>query len=136
MLLMSSCRTTYNVSLQPELEEMFVQRTYSDIVDVLGAPDRIVSDGTGGQIIVYEDMNLNTVGSVNPWTGRMLMVTKSSKGYVQMYLNGENICYRIKTNREKEVSEFSRGKTIGLISGIVGGYLMCILLNYLSQFER
>ena len=135
-LFTTSCRTTYNVSLQPELENLLVGRTYAEIVDAFGAPDRTTPDGRGGQIIVYEDVRLRTDGSVNPWTRSISLATESSKGFMHMYLTDSDVCYQVRTNREKEVSEFSKGKTIGLIAGVGGGSLTVLLAYLLSDIRK
>ena len=126
-LFSTSCRTTYNVSLQPELENLLIGRTYAEIVDAFGAPDRTTPDGRGGQIIVYEDIQLQTNGTINPWTKSVSLATESSKGFIHIYITDMDVCYQVKTNREKEVSEFSKGKTIGLVAGVGGGTLLTLL---------
>lgn len=126
-LFSTSCRTTYNVSLQPELENLLIGRTYAEIVDAFGAPDRTTPDGRGGQIIVYEDIRLQTNGTINPWTKSVSLATESSKGFIHIYITDMDVCYQVKTNREKEVSEFSKGKTIGLVAGVGGGTLLTLL---------
>ena len=132
VLSVMSCRTTYNVSLQPDLEDVFVGRTYAEIIDVLGAPDRVTPDGRGGEIIIYEDIHLITDGTMNPWTRNISLVTDSSKGYTHLYINSGNVCYQVRTNREKEVSEFSLGKTIGLVAGLGTGSIL-LLINLANQ---
>lgn len=126
-LFSTSCRTTYNVSLQPELENLLIGRTYAEIIDAFGAPDRTTPDGRGGQIIVYEDIQLQTNGTINPWTKSVSLATESSKGFIHIYITDMDVCYQVKTNREKEVSEFSKGKTIGLVAGVGGGTLLTLL---------
>ena len=126
-LFSTSCRTTYNVSLQPDLENLLIGRTYAEIVDAFGAPDRMTPDGRGGQIIVYEDIQLQTNGTINPWTKSVSLATESSKGFIHMYITDMDVCYQVKTNREKKVSEFSKGKTIGLVAGVGGGTLLTLL---------
>lgn len=132
-ILATSCRTTYNVSLQPDLEGLFIGRTYAEIIDVLGAPERTTADGRDGEIIIYEDVKLHSEGFVNPWTRNISLVTESSKGYIHMYINPDNVCYQVRTNREKQVSEFSKGKTIGLAAGLGGGALIIITSALLNR---
>ena len=46
-----------------------------------------------------------------------------------------SVC-QVRTNREKEVSEFSKGKTIGLIAGVGGGSLTVLLAYLLSDIRK
>ncbi len=136
MLFVTACHTTYNVSLQPDMENLLIGKTYVEIVDAFGAPDRTMPDGRGGQIIVYEDIQLQTSGTMNPWTKHVSLATESSKGYTHMYMTEADVCYQVKTNREKEVSEFSKGKTIGLIAGLGGGVLMVLIANIINSNKK
>ena len=129
ILLATSCRSTYEVSILPDLEDAFIGRSYAEIIDALGAPDRLTPDGRGGQIMVFEELHLNTDGTMNPWTKKLSLVTESSRGYTHMYVNEDNLCYQVRTNREKEVSEFSLGKTIGLVGGIAAGITLILIAS-------
>jgi len=125
----SSCSSTYYVSIQPELENLFVGKTYAEIIDVLGAPDRLTPDGRGGQIMVFENIETSTNGYVNSRTNYISLFSSSSKGYTHMYVNSENVCYQVRTNREKEKSKFSPGKTISLIAAIAMGTATAIIMK-------
>lgn len=130
-----SCRTSYGVSIRPELEQAFVGRNYAEIIEAMGAPERITPDGKDGQILVYEDLTFSTDGHVNMWTNTYEAITTASKGYIHLYMNPSNECYLVKTNKEREESAFSKGKTIGLIAGIGGGLVMLLtILTNLDDF--
>lgn len=130
---LTSCRSSYDVPIQPELEELFKGKTYAEIVDALGAPERTTPDGRGGQILVFEEMTFRTEGSMNMWTRNYESITESSKGYVQLYMNADDICYAVKSNKTREESEFSKGKTIGLVAGIGGGLAMLAAIIFGSR---
>lgn len=125
----SSCRSSYIVSIQPELEQVFIGKTYADIVDVIGVPDRIMPDGKDGQVLVYEEMSFFTDGHYNRWSNNYESITQASKGFIHLYMNPSDVCYNVRTNREREESKFSLGKTIGLVGGIGGGILMLSLFT-------
>ena len=101
----------------------------------MGAPERVTPDGRDGQILVYEEMAFVTESSMNFWSKNVKSITQSSKGFIQLYMNPSNICYNVKTNRTKEESGFSKGKTIGLIAGLGGG-LATLGLILLSQDRK
>ena len=132
---LQSCRTTYDVSIQPELEQVFIGKSYADIIEAMGAPERVTPDGRDGQILVYEEMAFVTESSMNFWSKNVKSITQSSKGFIQLYMNPSNICYNVKTNRTKEEIGFSKGKTIGLIAGLGGG-LATLGLILLSQARK
>lgn len=127
LMALQSCRSTYNVPIQPELEQAFIGKSYADVVAVLGAPDRSAPDGKDGQILVYESISPETVVSGNG---------PNSGGTVQIYINPADICYNVKTNKTRRESRFSRGKTIGLTAGLGGGLTFVGLVAILSALEN
>lgn len=115
------------VSLQPELEQVFVGKTYADIIESMGPPERTTPDGKDGNILIYEQTILVTESNVNFWGTHVDSVTQSEKGgYIHLYINPSNRCYMVKTNREREESEYSKGKTITLLAGIGTGFLLSL----------
>ena len=108
-------------------------KTYAEIIDALGAPERTTPDGRGGQILIYEEVTFHTEGSMNFWTRNYESITESSKGYVHLYITNEDICYAVKSNKTREESRYSKGKTIGLAAGLGGGLAYFTLLYYLLK---
>jgi hypothetical protein len=53
-VIIASCNTTKNVSLQSEYNKKLNGKSYTEIIEMLGAPDKTVSDGEGGEILIYE----------------------------------------------------------------------------------
>ena len=98
-LMTVSCRTTSMVSMQPEMEQQWIGRSYSDVVDSLGTPEREVSDVQGGKILVYE------------------------AGATRFYMNGESFCYAVRTNKQRKETKLDMPKSWALGGAIAGGIL-------------
>lgn len=101
----------FTVNDFPQFRKMCIGQTHNQIVTKLGAPQRTLSDGAGGSILVYENTTTTTVSNsiktaynVNIFTGTYTpgMNTTSqqttSTDYVQYFVNSESICYDVKTN--------------------------------------
>lgn len=98
-LMAVSCRTTAMVSIQPELEQQWIGRSYSDVVDSLGTPEREVADVQGGKILVYE------------------------AGATHLYMNSESFCYAVRTNKQRQETKLDMPKSWALGGAIAGGVL-------------
>ncbi len=120
-LLLSSCTTTYQVSLEDDYTKRFVGMAYKDIVSQLGAPNRCESDGAGGTILVYENFQQQSIAIANPYTFLPTAVSRSytNTQYIQLYTNSENVCYKIKTNHTRIEKKPAPGRTAALIAGCV-----------------
>ena len=53
-LVLSSCSIFKHYSVEQAYSEVWKGKSYTEIVVSFGAPDRVESDGNGGQILVYE----------------------------------------------------------------------------------
>lgn len=95
-----SCRTTSLVSVQPELEQQWVGRSYADVVDSLGKPEREVSDLQDGTILVYES------------------------GAVRFYMNSDSFCYAVRTTKQREETKLDLPRSCALGGAILGGVLV------------
>ena len=98
-LMAVSCRTTSLVSIQPELEQQWIGRSYADVVDSLGQPEREVADIQDGKILVYES------------------------GAVRLYMNSDSFCYAVRTNKQREETKLDMPKSWALGGVIAGGIL-------------
>ena len=128
-LCLTSCSTRYYDSLQPPLQEAFAGRSYAEIIDALGAPDRTTPDGRGGNILIYEDISFYTQSAANSWTNSIASVTTANKGYVHLYVDSSNHCYTVRTNKINVRDEFSLGKTIGLGASMLTFIAVLLLLT-------
>ncbi len=95
----ASCRTTSLVSVQPELEQQWIGRSYADVLDSLGKPEREVADVQDGKILVYES------------------------GAVRFYMNSESFCYAVRTNKQRKETKLDMPKSWALGGAIAGGIL-------------
>lgn len=123
-LSVTSCRTYYSASMQPEYQSRFVGATYQQIVNSLGMPTRTQSDGAGGTILAYENTTYNSIQTaynVNHVTGTYTPGSRTTQNtsYVYLYMNKNNVCYNVKTNHRETRSKYSPGKTAGLICSIL-----------------
>lgn len=94
-----SCRTTAMVSIQPELERQWIGRSYTDVVDSLGTPEREVADVQGGKILIYD------------------------AGATRLYMNGDSYCYAVRTNKQREETKLDMPRSWALGGAIAGGIL-------------
>ena len=130
-LLLSSCKVSYQVSLQDEYDKMFVGMSYNEIVSQLGAPNRRESDGADGYILVYENFQQQSIALANPYLFMPMAMSRSftTTQYIQLYTNSDNICYKVKTNHSKTETRPAPGRTAALIAScvayvaLVGGLL-------------
>lgn len=120
IILTSSCRTSYSASLRSDYYNTYVGHTHNEIVRAWGAPSRQTTDGNGGTILIYENTTQNTESTYTYRGGYYTpsATTTSYTSFAQFYLNSSGVCYDVQTNHQKEWSEFSWGKTIGLITAI------------------
>ena len=118
LLVAVSCRTTSLVSVQPELEQQWIGRSYADVVDSLGKPEREVADVQDGKILVYES------------------------GAVRFYMNSDSFCYAVRSNKQRTETKFSMSRSLGLGAAIAGGLLttssliQLILLIYETGYNQ
>lgn len=132
LLTMTSCRTTYLVSMQPEISRSMIGHSHQSIVSGMGAPDRQTSDGAGGIILIYENttsQSIATAHDINYYTGTYTpgVTTTSHTNYIHIYINSQGICYNVRTNLTKLESEPAPGRTIAAIFGTLGTIIAVVV---------
>ena len=126
MLGMTSCTTTYHVSRQPEISNLMIGHSHKSILSTMGGPNRQITDGAGGTILIYEETTSDSIATaydVNYFTGTYTpgFRTTSHTEYVHVYINPQGKCYDVKTNLTREETVFdSAGTILSIASGIVG----------------
>ena len=128
-ILLVSCYTTQYSPLQNEYNAQFTGKTYAEIVEKVGPPDRVVPDGQGGEIMVYESKKQRGYainGSVN---------LLESKNQTSIYIDENKVCYKVKSDDVKTREVFDPGKTLGLGFTILAGALIIVGLLLDSESD-
>ena len=95
LALLTACGTSRRVSAS-EGTAAWEGRTTSEILQVMGDPDRIDADGKDGSILVYEsapDYSSPDYDILDP------AASARARRYANFYLDDEGVCYRVDTNR-------------------------------------
>lgn len=130
--MLTSCYSTRVVSKASDYTTAFVGKPHSYIVTQWGAPDRQVSDGAGGTILIYETITTtsNSVAAAynvnyysKTYTPGTHTSTSQSRSYVELFINKDAVCYNVKTNHTKVVEEkWSKKKIAAAWGWSLGGF--------------
>jgi|GEM_PF-2535764 len=105
---LSSCATSHLVSQEANMNAAWVGKTHADVIQTYGAPDREVTDGNNGLVLIYEKLTTrsHTYSYGGPWYGpwggpwgpdyNTTMYT--DRDYVHFYVNPTGNVYQVKTN--------------------------------------
>ena len=135
-VLFSSCSTTYTVSLKDDLSNIFIGKKHSEVIATMGAPTREVSDGLGGTILVYENVEAN---SLTHHLSQSISYTKTrtQTEYIHCYINMENTCYKIDTNCTKKAEkENTAGLVWSIIGTILGVSAIAVAIAYFAPMQQ
>lgn len=113
-----SCHTTQYVSLRDDYNSQIMGKSHADVISLLGPPSRTVSDGNGGEILIYEVKTQQ--GNVGGGSINLM----ENKQQTSVYLDANKVCYKVETDDVKPVKVFSKGKTIGLVAIIAVGIIL------------
>ena len=108
-IFLTSCHTLECVPLQDEYNAKLNGKSQVEIIELIGPPDRTVSDGQGGEIMVYEIKSQQgnvSKGSIN---------LKENRLQTSVYIDGNKICYKVKSDDQKCEKVFSTRKTIAVL---------------------
>ena len=126
VLIFSSCSILKVSSVEQEYNEVWKGKSYTDIVMEFGAPDRVESDGSGGQILIYEKVSTTTTTDVDTHFGMFdpdyTTKVQTNKFYTHFFVGPDNICYHIKSNRTifDPQSKAKAKTTLGICAGVWG----------------
>lgn len=104
-----SCSTTQKVYYNPTVIDSYVGATHQEIVEILGAPTREVSDGGSGYCLIYEG-NRRIFSYSDKYSNKSVTLPT-----VQFFMTQEGLCRRTYVGNVQEVKTFSLGKTILLL---------------------
>ena len=97
--------------------------THNQIVRDFGAPDRDVSDGAGGYILVYEKFSsssrVDSFGNVD---------YDVDKSYIQFFMNDQGICYEVRTNWLAPETQKAIVNTAVISYGAISGLSLLVFL--------
>lgn len=132
IILLSSCSLVRFQPLEQEYNNTWTGRSYAEIVREFGAPDRVEYDGKDGNILVYEEFSTVSSTDVDTHFGRFdpdyTTTVRTDKEYVQFFLDSDNTCYLVKSNKSRADQKSLRNARISLgVTGGVLGFLLCIL---------
>jgi len=116
-----SCSSPRYVSSQPYMQDEWTGRTHAEIIQEFGAPDRELSDGADGLILVYESFSSNVSGHT----------IYTSREFIEFYLDADGSCYDVRTNgQRRDGRQFSFLKTFLLATTVC---LAAVLPYYTSR---
>ena len=124
MLLATSCSIYKQYPLEEEYNQSWKGRSYGEIVAEFGAPDRVEYDGIDGRILVYEEFISTAKTEIDTHFGRFdpdsKTTVKTDRQYVHFFIDSENICYMVKSNRMRTDPQSQKKAmiTIGVASGV------------------
>ena len=103
MFLLNSCYAFKVVPTDVWLTPKYLDHTYQEIIDMHGVPNRIIPDGSGGQILIYEEYYATT------YTGHSLSVSSFTRGdYIEAFINEKGVCYDVRTNKVERDIDFEK----------------------------
>ena len=123
-------------SVETKYNEEWRGRSHSEIISAFGAPDREVSDGADGYILIYEtvtqnvrvDEDLIQIGSSRSFSTS----TTYNKSYVHFYIGADRFCYNVRTNKKAwtgkhdpwdTVRKVVTWSTVATAAGIIIGWI-------------
>jgi len=137
-LAVCACTTTHYVPAEEDIENIWKGKTYSEIVQMNGAPDRESSDGENGLILVYEnvrtmaDSYANNFGGgywYGPWGHNSTSIStevRNEVDYIQFYIGADKVCYKVRSNLMK--ADGTEPDRNGTIAAAVGGGVAALLV--------
>lgn len=106
-LLFAGCWGNRFVSADPDLESVYVGKSYYEIVDEFGRPDASTQDQEGGTRIAYNSTTLNGT-SASPLYKRFNIRNRNTKeegapnGGIVFSFNARNKCYSVESDFQRE----------------------------------
>ena len=100
--------------IEEQLTNEWFGRADTDIVLAYGTPNRVIDDGLGGFVYVYEEVHTELAASSD---NRPLVY----RTFTEFYLDTEKTCYNVRSNRLAEDGRrFSPLRTIGTTAVATG----------------
>lgn len=134
VLALSGCSASSKLSSGPAVSgteyynSLYVGQSHAQIVKDFGAPNREVSDGEGGYILVYEWFDYST-----RYDGSFIH-NNVHRTYIEFYMDDSGLCHNVRTNKlspkEKKEILTAVGLCFGATSAlsVVGSIAILILM--------
>ncbi len=124
-ILCMSCHTTQCFPLQDEYNTQLNGKTYAEVVELIGPPDRTISDGKDGEILIYEVRTQQGSQHYGRYSSSINLTEKKTQ--TSVYLDANKKCYKVKSDDVRCEKVFSLGKTLGLVIPLsVAGLIILI----------
>ena len=100
--------------IEEQLTDEWYGRADTDIVLAYGTPNRVIDDGLGGFVYVYEEVHSELAAS----SDNQPLVYRT---FTEFYLDTEKTCYNVRSNRLAEDGRrFSPLRTLGTTAVATG----------------
>lgn len=130
VLSLSACGGPRMISLEPEANGMWCGKPHAAIINEYGAPNREMSDGMGGKILVYEhtETTVTTTADNNACYGGIYEFyygfspirnttyrteTETKTDYANFYVDGNGVCYKVETNLVRPETKYEKAARTG-----------------------
>ncbi len=106
-LLMTGCWLSRYVSADNDLEEIYVGKSYYEVINDFGRPNATVDDGMQGTRAVYNTVSLNGTRAASLYRtynmrNRSTRVTGEPAGDIVFSFNAKMICYAVDSDLQHE----------------------------------
>ena len=134
LCVLSSCSVTSKVNLANDYYSAYGGKSYSYIVNMWGAPNRVVSDGQDGTVLIYENFTHSTNGTIYNNGSNASEIRSNSldtRHFAEFYISPDDSCYKVRTNHMKDgVKQFSWVKTgLAVALGAPIAYIFFLMLS-------
>ena len=137
-LVLSSCSIFKHYSVEQAYSEVWKGKSYTEIVVNFGAPDRVESDGNGGQILVYEKFSTKTTTEVDTHFGYFdpdyTTKVQRERLFTHFFIGSDNVCYHIRSNEVRMDPKGQRNIRIIAQSYIGALGIIAIMVPFMIGF--
>ena len=121
-----SCSIPRYVPIESSLQEQWPGRTHAEVIREFGAPDREISDGADGVVLVYE--RTTTTTRTEEFMERYTTTIEENRVFKEFYIGADGICYNVRSN--ESLREEEKVSVLGPIVGItLVGLVPVLFLN-------
>ncbi|MCQ2140456.1 MAG: hypothetical protein MJZ09_08800 [Bacteroidales bacterium] len=142
-ILLSSCSVMKDMvsnpvmaSTEPSLNAEWQGCTYGEIVKAFGAPTRTASDGVGGTIYVYEDIQTTYTTSTSTFGHSYSVDSETTattmRQYKEFYVNNCDSCYLVRSNIMEPTGKRKFAPFKALVSGLATGTILVVALAFIG----